>query len=116
MLKQEIRTVKKTAVFNAHTFLSTIGKGRNMVSFPKKKMIFAQGDSRDGLFFVQSGEVQLSVVSENGREATLGILGEGDFFGEGGLAGTTTPVDETKVKAIPDHPKPAAKKKAKKAE
>ena len=58
-----------------------------MVSFPRKKMIFAQGDPRDGLFFVQSGKVQLGVVSESGREATLGILGEGDFFGEGGLAG-----------------------------
>ena len=58
-----------------------------MVSFQRKKAIFSQGDSRDGLFFIQSGEVQLSVVSENGREATLGILGEGDFFGEGGLAG-----------------------------
>ncbi len=58
-----------------------------MVSFSKKKTIFAQGDPKDGLFFVQSGKVQLGVVSENGREATLGILGEGDFFGEGGLAG-----------------------------
>ncbi len=58
-----------------------------MVSFQKKKTVFAQGDSRDGLFFIQTGKVQLSVVSDNGREATLGILGEGDFFGEGGLAG-----------------------------
>ena len=57
------------------------------MSFQKKDTIFAQGDSRDGLFFVQTGKVQLSVVSEDGREATLGILGEGDFFGEGGLAG-----------------------------
>ena len=58
-----------------------------MVSFHKKETIFAQGDSRDGLFFVQTGKVQLSVVSESGREATLGIQGEGDFFGGGGLAG-----------------------------
>jgi CRP/FNR family transcriptional regulator, cyclic AMP receptor protein len=58
-----------------------------MVSFQKKHTIFAQGDARDGIFFVQSGKVQLSVVSENGKEATLGILSEGDFFGEGGLAG-----------------------------
>ena len=57
------------------------------MSFQKKKTIFAQGDSRDGLFFIQTGKVRLSVVSENGREATLGILGEGDFFGEGGLGG-----------------------------
>jgi CRP/FNR family cyclic AMP-dependent transcriptional regulator len=58
-----------------------------MVSFQKKQTIFAQGDSTDGLFFVQTGKVRLSVVSENGREATLAILGEGDFFGEGGLGG-----------------------------
>src|SRR5580658_8245109 len=58
-----------------------------MLSFQRKKTIFAQGDARDGLFFIQRGKVQLTVVSENGKEATLGILGEGDFFGEGGLAG-----------------------------
>ena len=58
-----------------------------MVSFQKKRTIFAQGDSTDDLFFVQTGKVQLSVVSEGGKEATLGILGAGDFFGEGGLAG-----------------------------
>jgi CRP/FNR family cyclic AMP-dependent transcriptional regulator len=69
------------------TFLSTIGKGRDMVSFKKRKTIFAQGDSTNGLFFIQEGKVQLSVVSEAGKEATLGVLSEGDFFGEGGLAG-----------------------------
>jgi CRP/FNR family transcriptional regulator, cyclic AMP receptor protein len=58
-----------------------------MVFFPRKQMIFAQGDSTDGLFFIQTGKVRLSVVSETGKEATLGILGEADFFGEGGLAG-----------------------------
>jgi CRP/FNR family transcriptional regulator, cyclic AMP receptor protein len=84
---KQITTAKRKPDFDPHAFLSTIGKGRDMVSFQKKTTIFAQGDSRDGLFFVQTGKVQLSVVSENGREATLGILGEGDFFGEGGLAG-----------------------------
>jgi CRP-like cAMP-binding protein len=58
-----------------------------MRSFEKKATIFVQGDSKDGLFFIQKGQVQLSVVSESGKEATLGILGESDFFGEGGLAG-----------------------------
>ena len=58
-----------------------------MLPFQKKDQIFAQGDSKDGLYFVQTGKVRLSVVSEAGKEATLGILGEGDFFGEGGLAG-----------------------------
>ncbi|MGB0009282.1 MAG: Crp/Fnr family transcriptional regulator, partial [Candidatus Sulfotelmatobacter sp.] len=61
--------------------------GRTMVSFEKKKAILAQGEPTDGLYFIQHGKVQLSVVSENGKEATLGILGVEDFFGEGGLAG-----------------------------
>ena len=73
--------------FNPRTFLSTIGKGREMVPFKKRNTIFHQGDSTDGLFFIQEGKVQLSVVSEAGKEATLGILSTGDFFGEGGLAG-----------------------------
>jgi CRP/FNR family cyclic AMP-dependent transcriptional regulator len=73
--------------FDPHAFLSTIGKGRNMLSFQRKSSIFAQGDPTDGLFFVQKGKVRLSVVSEAGIEATLGILSQGDFFGEGGLSG-----------------------------
>ncbi len=73
--------------FNPRTFLTTIGTGRRLLSFQKSKLIFAQGEASDGLFFIQSGKVQLSVVSQSGKEATLGILGEDDFFGEGGLAG-----------------------------
>ena len=80
-------TTARKNYFNPRTFLSTIGKGREMVSFGKKSTIFAQGDATDGLFFIQEGKVQLSVVSEAGKEATLGILSEDDFFGEGGLGG-----------------------------
>ena len=58
-----------------------------MVSFQKKDTIYAQGDAADGLFFIQKGKVQMGVVSEGGKEATLGILSESDFFGESGLAG-----------------------------
>ncbi len=87
MARQITIPAKNKSPFNPHAFLSTIGKGRNMVSFQNKDTIFAQGDSTDGLFFIQKGKVQLTVVSEAGKEATLGILGEGDFFGEGGLAG-----------------------------
>ena len=58
-----------------------------MLSFQKRKTIFVQGDSSDGLLFIQKGKVQLTIVSEGGKEATLGILSQGDFFGEGGLAG-----------------------------
>ena len=86
-MAKQITPAKRKHDFNPHAFLSTIGKGRDMLSFQKKNTIFAQGDSTDGLFFIQKGKVRLSVVSESGKEATLGILGEGDFFGEGGLAG-----------------------------
>jgi len=58
-----------------------------MVSFRKKETVFAQGDDMDGLFFIQTGKIRLSIVSDDGREAVLGILGVGDFFGEGGLGG-----------------------------
>ena len=85
-MSSQVTTAKKND-FNPRTFLSTVGKGREMVSFGKKSTIFAQGDSTDGLYFIQEGKVQLSVVSEAGKEATLGILSEGDFFGEGGLGG-----------------------------
>src|SRR6202171_483693 len=84
---KQITHPKKKLDFNPHAFLSTIGKGRDMASFQKKNTIFAQGDPTDGLFFIQKGKVQLSVVSDDGKEATLGILSERDFFGEGGLAG-----------------------------
>src|SRR5271157_4916227 len=84
---KRITNAKKKLDFSPHAFLSTIGKGRDMRSFQKKNTIFAQGEPTDGLFFIQKGKVQLSVVSEAGKEATLGILHESDFFGEGGLAG-----------------------------
>ena len=70
-------------------FLATIGEGRRVVQFSKKQAIFAQGDPADAVFYLQHGKVQLSVVSKVGKEATIGILNEGDFFGEGSLAGQT---------------------------
>ena len=86
-LLKQVTTRKETNDFDPHTFLSTMGKGRDILSVEKKRTIFAQGDSTDGLFFIQEGKVQLSVVSEAGKEAKLAILSEEDFFGEGGLAG-----------------------------
>jgi CRP-like cAMP-binding protein len=57
------------------------------VLFPRKQTIFAQGDAADAVFYIQTGKVKLTVVSKTGKEATIGILSDGDFFGEGGLAG-----------------------------
>ena len=78
---------KKKNEFDPNTFLATIGTGRKFVLFPKKQPIFAQGDNADAVFYIQTGKVRLTVVSKTGKEATIGILGEGDFFGEGSLAG-----------------------------
>ena len=78
---------KKRRDFDPHAFLATIGEGRKFVLFPKKQTIFAQGDPSDAVFYIQTGKVRLTVVSNDGKEATIGILGDGEFFGEGALAG-----------------------------
>jgi CRP/FNR family transcriptional regulator, cyclic AMP receptor protein len=79
--------VKKNREFDPKTFLATIGAGRKLVVVPAKQTIFSQGDSADCVFYIQKGKVRLTVVSKIGKEATIGILGEGSFFGEGSLAG-----------------------------
>jgi CRP/FNR family cyclic AMP-dependent transcriptional regulator len=73
--------------FDPTTFLATIGRGRKNLIVPKKRIIFAQGDPANAVFYVQKGKIRLTVVSKSGREATLGILNQGNFFGEGALAG-----------------------------
>jgi CRP-like cAMP-binding protein len=78
---------KKTRGFDPDTFLATIGDGRKILSVPKKQAIFAQGDAADSVFYIQSGKVRLTVVSQAGKEATIAIVGERNFFGEGALAG-----------------------------
>src|ERR1700686_3162974 len=78
---------KKLSKFDPTTFLSTIHGGRKIEAFPKKETIFAQGDSGDAVFYIKDGKVKLTVVSKIGKEATIGILNQGDFFGEGCLRG-----------------------------
>jgi CRP/FNR family cyclic AMP-dependent transcriptional regulator len=78
---------QKLIKFDTKTFLSTIDGGRKIAGFPRKETIFAQGDSGDAVFYIQKGKVKLTVVSKIGKEATIGILNEGDFFGEGCLRG-----------------------------
>jgi len=78
---------KKKSDFDPQKFLATIGEGRKVVAVPGKRTIFAQGDAADAIFYIQEGKVRLTVVSKIGKEATLGMLSEGEFFGEGSLAG-----------------------------
>jgi len=80
---------KKHREFDPNTFLATIGEGRKSLAVSKKQGIFAQGDVADAVFYIQKGKVRLTVVSKTGKEATIGILSEENFFGEGSLAGQT---------------------------
>ncbi len=73
--------------FNLEEFLAKIGEGRKVLSLPKKHIVFAQGGTCDAVFYLQEGKVKLTVVSKNGKEATIGILNPGDFFGEGCMVG-----------------------------
>ncbi len=82
-----IALAKKGRDLDPKSFLATIGVGKKDVVFPKKQAVFAQGDAADSVFYIQGGKVRLTVVSKIGKEATLGILREGEFFGEGSLAG-----------------------------
>src|ERR1043165_5050348 len=78
---------KKNGGFDPDVFLATIGIGRKILEVPKKQAIFAQGDEADAVFYVQKGKVRLTVVSKIGKEATIAIINQGNFFGEGALAG-----------------------------
>jgi len=78
---------KKLSKFDPKTFLSTLNGRRKIEAFLKKQTIFAQGDSSDAVFYIKEGKVRLTVVSQIGKEATIGILNKGDFAGEGCLTG-----------------------------
>jgi CRP/FNR family transcriptional regulator, cyclic AMP receptor protein len=78
---------KHKGAFNAQTFLKSTGIAKKIVEFARGETIFTQGDPCDDVLYVQSGGVKLSVLSKTGREAVVAMLGPGDFFGEGALAG-----------------------------
>jgi CRP/FNR family cyclic AMP-dependent transcriptional regulator len=84
-----VKRTKQVLDFDPQHFLASIGDGRKIVEFQKKQTIFAQGAPTDAVFYIQKGKVKLTVVSKTGKEATIGVLVEGSFFGEGGLAGQT---------------------------
>ena len=73
--------------FNAQRFLDSAGVKRTIVRYPARRVIFSQGDPATDVFYIQEGVVRLSVLSKTGREAVIGTLGVGDFFGEGCLVG-----------------------------
>jgi CRP/FNR family cyclic AMP-dependent transcriptional regulator len=78
---------KKKLQFSAKTFLTRVGAGRSVRRHARSEAIFSQADPADALFYIQKGKVRLTVVSNRGKQAVIAILGTGDFFGEGCLAG-----------------------------
>ncbi len=92
--------------FDEHDFLGKISGGKTVRQYTPKKAIFCQGDAADAIYYIEKGKVKVGVVSKRGKEAVVGILGPGDFLGEGCLAGqqrfmaTATPLTECKVVRI----------------
>jgi CRP/FNR family cyclic AMP-dependent transcriptional regulator len=85
--KKRANQKRKHGIFDPEAFLSSAGVARTIEEFGKKETLFSQGDLCKNIMYIQKGEVKISVVSETGKEAVVGLLGPGDFIGEGGLAG-----------------------------
>jgi CRP-like cAMP-binding protein len=75
--------------FDAHAFLARVGAGRTLARYGAEATVFSQGDAADSIFYIRKGKIKLSVVSQQGKVAVVAMLGAGDFFGEGCLAGQT---------------------------
>ena len=78
---------KSRPSFNPKSFLAKVGEGRSIGEYHKDEIVFSQGDPADAVFYIESGKVKITVVSEQGKEAVVAMLGTNDFFGEGCLAG-----------------------------
>jgi len=91
---------KIKASFDPKKFLAKVGDGKTISKYPKDQIVFSQGQVADAVFYIQQGKVKLTVLSEQGKEAVVAILGPGHFFGEGCLNGhplriaTTRAMDE----------------------
>ncbi len=79
--------LKSSPPFDAKAFLAVVGVGRTIKKYAKERVIFAQGDPSDSVFYLQRGKVKLSVVSPRGKEAVVAVLNAGVFFGEGCIVG-----------------------------
>src|SRR5206468_12960560 len=84
-----LKRSKKKTTFDPRAFLSKVGRGRTIAQYPMNQVVFAQGDVADAVFFIEAGQVKMTVISEQGKEAVIAILGAGEFCGEGCLAGQT---------------------------
>jgi len=91
----------KTRIFDPKAFLAQAGLGRTMLQYPKNKVIFAQGGPSEAVFYIQRGRAKLTVVSTRGKEATIALLGDGDFMCEGCIT-SDQPLNVASATAITD--------------
>jgi CRP/FNR family cyclic AMP-dependent transcriptional regulator len=93
-------------LFDPILFLAKVGEGKSILKFDRNQVVFAQGDAADTVFYIQRGRIKVLVVSEQGKEAVVGILEPGQFFGEGCLNGhplrisTNTAMEECLITSI----------------
>src|ERR1700746_3307573 len=94
------------SLFDPNLFLAKVGEGTNILNFERNAVVFSQGDAADAVFYIQKGKIKVLVVSEHGKEAVVGIMEPGQFFGEGCLNGhplrisTTTAMAECGMRSI----------------
>ena len=94
------------STFDPRTFLAKVGDGKAILKFDKSQIVFSQGDAADTVFYIQKGKIKVLVVSEQGKEAVVGIMEPGQFFGEGCLNGhplrisTTMAMEQCVITAI----------------
>src|ERR1700683_3274555 len=92
--------------FDPAAFLAKVGDGKTISKYQKDEIVFSQGDVGDAVFYIQKGKIKLTVVSKRGKEAVLGLIGSGHFFGEGCLNGhplrvtTATAIEECLITRI----------------
>src|ERR1700676_4928100 len=92
--------------FDPREILGKVGEGKTIVEYGKDEVVFAQGDAADTIYYVQQGRLKVVVISEQGKEAVVGMLEPGQFFGEGCMNGhslriaTTTAMESSLVTAI----------------
>jgi CRP/FNR family transcriptional regulator, cyclic AMP receptor protein len=98
--------IKRRPSFNPKSFLGKMGEGRSVTTYHEDQIVFSQGEPAEAVFYIRRGKVKVTVVSKQGREAVIAILGRGHFFGEGCLNGhalriaTTTAMDECLITRI----------------
>ena len=93
--------VRKIRLFDPRTFLAQAGLGRTIIHLKKKQTVFSQGEPAEDVFYIQRGKVRLSVISPGGKEATIALLGDGDFLGEECIA-TSQPLRMATATVVAD--------------